>query len=57
MIHFYEDDHQELYNLKDDQGELKDLAKDKPEQARKLHRRLDAWLKDVGAQMPVRKKP
>ena len=36
LIHFYEDDRQELYNLKDDPSERKDLAKANPGQAQEL---------------------
>ncbi len=57
LIHFYEDQHDELYNLKSDPSEAIDLAKQQPEQAEKLRTRLDAWLKDVAAQIPERKKP
>ena len=52
LIEFYEDMRVELYNLKDDLGEARDLAKDKPEKADELRRLLHAWRKDVDAQMP-----
>lgn len=55
LIHFYETGRWELYNLKDDPSETKDLAKDNPAQVEKLRARLTAWLKETGAQMPVRK--
>lgn len=42
----------ELYNLKDDFGETKDLSKQNPEQAAALLRDLHAWREKVGAQMP-----
>jgi arylsulfatase A-like enzyme len=42
----------ELYNLKDDIGETKDLSKENPEQVAALLRDLHAWREKVGAQMP-----
>ena len=53
LIEFYEDNHVELYNLKDDIGETKDLAKEKPELAERLKEKLHAWRKEVDAQMPT----
>jgi len=55
LIRFYESGREELYNLRDDLGEHHDLAKSQPETRRELARRLDAWLKEVGAQMPIEK--
>lgn len=56
LIRFYETDRQELYNLKTDPGEQHDLAGQNPEHVKKLGDRLDAWLKETNAQMPVPKK-
>ncbi len=53
LIEFYEDDRVELYNLKDDLGEKKDLAAAMPDKARGLREKLHAWRKAVGAQMPT----
>ena len=53
LIRFYEDGREELYNLDDDLGEQHDLAAKEPQKRRALSDRLDAWLKQVGAQMPV----
>jgi arylsulfatase A len=53
LIRFYETDREELYNLKSDLSEKHDLAAAKPEKRQELSARLDAWLKEVGAQMPV----
>ncbi|MBI5282308.1 MAG: sulfatase [Candidatus Solibacter usitatus] len=53
LIEYFEDSHMELYNLKDDLSETRDLAAAKPEIARDLHARLKAWRAEVGAQMPV----
>ena len=53
LVHFYEDDRNELYDLAADPGETTDLAARQPEKAAVLRRRLDAWLADVGAQLPT----
>jgi arylsulfatase A len=53
LIEFYEDDHVELYNLKDDPGETTDLAKKQPEEAARLQKLLADWRKSVNAQMPT----
>jgi arylsulfatase A len=53
LIEFFEDQHVELYNLKDDVGEKTDLAKKLPEKAMALRDRLHAWQKSVDAQMPT----
>ena len=53
LVEFFEDNHVELYNLKNDVGEAKDLAAERPEMARELQRKLAEWRKSVGAQMPV----
>lgn len=55
LIHFYEDDHDELYNLHNDLGETTDLAATQSEKRAELRSRLEAWLKQVGAQMPLPK--
>jgi len=52
LIEFYEDGRLELYNLKDDIGEKKNLAKELPQKTAELHRMLDNWRKSVNAQMP-----
>ncbi|MFO0925227.1 MAG: sulfatase [Pirellulales bacterium] len=53
LIEFHNDGHVELYHVRDDIGESKDLAKQQPELASQLHRRLQAWRQEVGAQMPL----
>ncbi len=42
----------ELYNLRDDIGEARDLAAAQPEQAKQLKAALEAWWKDAGAAFP-----
>jgi arylsulfatase A len=54
LIEFFDDMRVELYNLKDDLGEKKDLAKLMPDKVNQLRERLHAWRKDVGAQMPTK---
>jgi arylsulfatase A len=53
LIRFYEDDHEELYDLKSDVSEQHNLAATEPRKRRELEQRLDSWLKQVGAQKPV----
>lgn len=53
LIEFYEDMRVELYNLKDDLGETRDLAKEQPEKAGELRVRLHHWRQSVDAQMPT----
>ncbi len=52
LIKFYDDDSVELYNLKEDISETKDLANDMPERATKMRRQLEQWLKASGAKLP-----
>jgi len=53
LIEFYEDGHNELYNLKDDIGEKNNLAAKMPEKVAELRKKLDAWLKEMNARMPT----
>ena len=57
LIEFYEEQRIELYNLADDIGESRDLAKAKPEKRRELTALLAAWRKQVGAQIPAPRRP
>jgi arylsulfatase A-like enzyme len=52
LIHFYEDNHVELYDLRADPEEKKDLATAQPELAKTLRAQLDAWRTHTGAQAP-----
>jgi len=52
LIEFFEDGRLELYNLKDDIGEKKNLATSMPKIAKQLHQKLIAWRKSVNAAMP-----
>lgn len=55
LLEFLEDGHLELYNLKEDIGESKNLAAEQPEKAKALHDRLVAWRESIHAPMPQRK--
>ena len=53
LLHFYEDNHDELFDLSQDIGERNDLAKSRPAETRKLRDRLDQYLAAVDAQFPT----
>src|SRR5262249_41566399 len=53
LIEWYENGALELYNLRDDPGETKNLAAPKPAKLQELHRLLKAWRRDVNAIMPT----
>jgi arylsulfatase A-like enzyme len=52
LIHYWEDNRNELYHLADDIGERHDLAKQEAARTRQLWRDLQAWLKETGAKLP-----
>ncbi len=52
LIRFFEDDHCELYDLREDQGEKCDLAPDNPELARTMRDALLGWQREVEAKVP-----
>jgi arylsulfatase A-like enzyme len=55
LIHTIETNSYELYNLKSDISETKNLIDSEPKIADKLKKELEAWKKKVGAQMqPIR---
>ena len=53
LLHYYEDDHIELYNLRDDLSEKVDLGEKMSDKAGELRQRLDDWLETVDAQKPA----
>jgi len=53
LIEWYEDNRIELYNLKNDIGEKKDISKKMPRKANELRKMLHRWRKETGAKMPV----
>lgn len=55
LVHHYEDDSNELYNIKEDPGEDHNLAAKMPEPASRLWLRLKRSLDSMGAQYPTRR--
>jgi arylsulfatase A-like enzyme len=53
LIHYFEDGHDELYDLTKDIGEQTDLAASQSKTAKALRTKLDAWLKETGARIPA----
>jgi arylsulfatase A-like enzyme len=53
LMEFFEDGRLELYNLKEDIGETRNLAVSQPEKAAELHARMKAWREAVNAPMPA----
>lgn len=54
LMEFLEDGRLELYNLRDDIGETKNLAAELPEKKQELYDRLVAWRVQVSAPMPTK---
>jgi len=57
LIEFFEDGHLELYNLKDNIGERKNLVKAQPEKVKDLHALLKRWRASVQAPVPTERNP
>lgn len=53
LIEFFNDGRTELYHLREDIGETSDLAAALPAKRDELRARLQAWRREVGAQMPT----
>jgi arylsulfatase A-like enzyme len=53
LIEYYENGRRELFNVKSDVSESRNLAAEQPELVARLAKRLDDWRKDVGALMPT----
>lgn len=53
LVHFYEDDRVELYDLAKDPEEKTDIASAQPERVKKLRAELDAWRQKNAAQAPT----
>lgn len=53
LVEFFEDNRIELYNLKDDPLEARDLASAQPQKAAEMRARLQAWREKQGAQLPT----
>lgn len=52
LIHYYEDGHEELYNLKNDLEEQKDVATENQEKVKELSEKLFSYLNEVSAKFP-----
>jgi arylsulfatase A-like enzyme len=57
LMEFLEDGRLELYNLRDDIGESKNLATALPDKTKELHAKLVAWRAATNAPMPQPSKP
>ncbi len=57
LMEFFEDGHLELYNLKADLGEQKNLAAEMPDKTKDLHAKMLAWREAVKAPMPAPNTP
>ncbi|MFN0079319.1 MAG: sulfatase [Prosthecobacter sp.] len=57
LMEYFEDGRLELYNLKDDIGEQKNLAAEMPEKAKELHAKMLAWRESIKAPMPTKNTP
>jgi arylsulfatase A-like enzyme len=52
LLEYFEDNHVELYNLREDPGERRDLADQQTSRATRLRDRLQVWRTEVGAKLP-----
>ena len=57
LIEYFEDRRVELYNLRDDIGETKDLAAGMPKKAKELHGALVRWRTQLNAPVPSQLNP
>lgn len=57
LMEYFEDHHLELYNLRDDLGETKNLATAEPEKAKELLAKLANWRSGINAPMPTPNTP
>jgi arylsulfatase A-like enzyme len=57
LMEFFEDGRLELYNLKEDIGESKNLATEMLDKAKELHAKMIAWRESVKAPMPLKNTP
>jgi arylsulfatase A-like enzyme len=54
LLEFFEDGRRELYNLKNDIGEQRNLASAQPGKVQELHAQLVAWRQQIHAPMPTK---
>ena len=53
LIEWFEDGSLELFNLRDDPGERRNLTAENPDKTQALHAKLSAWRADTQALMPT----
>jgi arylsulfatase A-like enzyme len=52
MLEYFEDGRRELFNLRDDMEEARDLATEQPKKTAELHQQLAVWRDSIGARLP-----
>ena len=52
LIRFFEDGHEELYNLRKDIGQTRNLADSVPQKRAELSAMLTAWQEEIEALVP-----
>ncbi|MFT7677571.1 MAG: arylsulfatase A-like enzyme [Planctomycetota bacterium] len=57
LLEFFEDGHQELYDLAADPGESRDLSAEQPELIKQLGADLARWREQVGGRVPMEPEP
>ncbi len=57
LIEWFEDESLELYDLRKDPGEMRDIAKSEPERLRRLRETLRDWQARVNAPLPTKSLP
>ena len=57
LIHFFEDDQYELYDLQNDLGEHVNFAKYRPDVLNSMVREMNVWRKKINAPVPVELNP
>lgn len=55
LLEFFEDNRLELYDVRADVGQHRDVAREQPERTRDLYAQLKAWRAAVQAPLPTRK--
>lgn len=53
LLKYYENDKVELFNIEDDISESNDLSKENPEITEKMLKKLEQWLHETQASLPV----
>ncbi|MEN8194567.1 MAG: sulfatase [Bacteroidota bacterium] len=57
LIEYFEDNELELYNLKSDIGETRNLANDLPKKRDELHKVMKEWRASINAPVPTKRNP